>query len=98
MKSKAKYEDAFQSIVNDLRPNTGKNTPNSPNPTKGGISISKELIPDDVVEGDVILLKVASVDLDKNEVHLEYVSKQEKSSEKAEATAPETEVTAPKTL
>jgi hypothetical protein len=68
----AKYSDAFQSMVKDLSPNTGKNTPNSPHPTKGGITISQDLIPDDLNVGDEIVLKVADVDTDNNEIHFEY--------------------------
>jgi hypothetical protein len=55
-------------------PNTGENTPNSPNPTQtfkttGGITVSRDLLPD-VAEGDTVTLKVVSVDETKNEVHL----------------------------
>jgi hypothetical protein len=68
----AKYSDAFQSMVKNLSPNTGKNTPNSPHPTKGGITISQDLIPDELSVGDEIVLKVADVDTDNNEIHFEY--------------------------
>jgi len=82
-----KYTDAFNEIVASLKkPNSGEDTMNSPNLTKGGISISKELIPDEVKPGDVIMLRVADVDLDKGEVHFEYVSKQSEETE----TSPET--------
>jgi len=87
MAQKGKYTDAFNEIVSSLqKPNSGKDTMNSPNLTKGGISISKDLIPDDVKPGDVILLKVADVDLDKGEVHFEYLNKQSNETE----TSPET--------
>ena len=77
-KEKAVYQDAFTKLAPSLtRPNSGANTINSPNLTKGGITISKELIPDEVAVGDVVLMKVANVDTDKNEVSFEYLNKKE---------------------
>ena len=76
-KEKAVYQDAFTKLAPSLtKPNSGANTINSPNLTKGGITISKELIPDEVAVGDVVLMKVANVDTDKNEVSFEYLNKQ----------------------
>ena len=81
-KEKAVYQDAFAAMAPSLmKPNSGANTINSPNLTKGGITISKELIPDEVAVGDVVLMKVANVDTDKNEVSFEYLNKQETSGE-----------------
>jgi hypothetical protein len=78
MAKKATYQDAFDKLAPTLtKPASGADTMNSPNLTKGGITISKDLIPDDVAVGDVVLMKVASVDLDKNEVSFEYLNKQE---------------------
>jgi len=89
---KAVYQDAFQSVVKGLSPNTGKDTMNSPNLTKGGITISKDLIPDDLNVGDEIKLKVSDVDNDKNEIHFEYegLETPEDIGEPAETTSPKT--------
>jgi len=100
MAQKGKYTDAFNEIVASLqKPNSGKDTMNSPNLTKGGISISKDLIPDDVKPGDVILLRVADVDPDKGEVHFEYLNKQSNETENSPETSGvnenETEKTSP---
>jgi transcriptional accessory protein Tex/SPT6 len=55
--------------------------------TKGGISISKDLIPDEVKPGDIIMLKVADVDPDKGEVHFEYLNKQSNGTENSPETS-----------
>jgi len=87
MAQKGKYTDALSVMISSLqKPNSGKDTMNSPNLTKGGISISKSLIPDDVKPGDVIMLRVADVDEEKGEVHFEYLNKQSNETE----TSPET--------